>query len=78
MAREFAALGWIWAAIAGSYLFGFVIGVPLVAAVYSLTSVEWKRRWQRFTYAAIVTCLAFVIAYGFESLFNLSFYGLLT
>lgn len=78
MAREFAALGWIWAAIAGSYLFGFVIGVPLVAAVYSLTCVEWNRRWQRFTYAAVVTCLAFVIAYGFESLFNLSFYGLLT
>ena len=53
--RELVALGWIWAAIVATYLLGFEIGVPLVAAAYSLTSVEWNRRWQRFAYAAIVT-----------------------
>jgi putative tricarboxylic transport membrane protein len=76
--RELAALGWIWAAVAGSYLFGFEVGVPLVAAAYCLTSVEWSRRWQRLVYAAAVTGTAFGIAYGFVSLFNLTFTGLLT
>jgi putative tricarboxylic transport membrane protein len=76
--RELAALGWIWGAVAGSYLFGFEIGVPLVAAAYCLTSVEWSRRWQRFGYATAVTGTAFAIAYGFVSLFNLTFTGLLT
>ena len=46
---------WIWAAVGASYLFGFEIGVPLVAAAYCLTSVEWTRRWQRLAYAASVT-----------------------
>lgn len=78
LGRELAALGWIWAAIALSYLFGFVIGVPVAAAAYCLTSVEWSRRWQRFTYAAVVTLVAFGISYGCEYLFNLDFYGLLT
>ena len=76
--REFAALGWIWAAVAASYLFGFEIGVPVVAAAYCLTSVEWSHRWQRLAYAAVVTGVAFVIAYGFTSLFNLTFSGILT
>jgi hypothetical protein len=75
--RELAALGWIWAAIAASYLLGFEIGIPLVAAAYSLTSVEWNRRWQRLVYAVIVTGAAFGIAYCFVSLFNLTFSGLL-
>ncbi|MCL2581860.1 MAG: tripartite tricarboxylate transporter permease [Streptosporangiales bacterium] len=78
LGREFAALGWIWAAIVLSYLFGFLIGVPVAAAAYSLTSVEWKRRSQRFAYAAVVTVVAFAISYGCEYLFNLDFYGLLT
>lgn len=77
-AREFAALGWIWAAVAASYLFGFEIGVPVVAAAYGLTSVEWNHRWQRLAYAAVVTGIAFAIAYGFTSLFNLTFSGILT
>lgn len=77
-ARELAALGWIWAAVAASYLFGFEIGIPVVAAAYCLTSVEWTRRWQRLAYAAAVTGTAFAIAYGFVSLFNLTFTGVLT
>jgi hypothetical protein len=76
--RELAALGWIWAAIAASYLLGFEVGVPLVAAAYALTSVEWNRRWQRLAYAVIVTGTAFGIAYCFMSLFNFTFSGLLT
>jgi putative tricarboxylic transport membrane protein len=76
-AREFAALGWIWAAVGASYLFGFEIGVPVVAAAYCLTSVEWNRRWQRLAYATVVTGVAFVIAYGFVSLFSLTFTGVL-
>jgi putative tricarboxylic transport membrane protein len=76
--RELAALGWIWAAIVATYLLGFEIGVPLVAAAYSLTSVEWNRRWQRFAYAAVVTGVAFGIVYCFLALFHLSFTGLLT
>jgi hypothetical protein len=75
--RELAALGWIWAAIVATYLLGFEIGVPLVAAAYSLTSVEWNRRWQRFAYAAVVTGLAFGIASCFLDLFHLSFTGVL-
>ncbi|HTU72402.1 MAG TPA: tripartite tricarboxylate transporter permease [Trebonia sp.] len=78
MARELAALGWIWAAIAASYLFGFEIGGPLAAAAYCLTSVEWSHRWARLSYTVVVTGLAFGIAYGFISLFNLTFTGLLT
>lgn len=78
LGRELAALGWIWAAIVLSYLFGFLIGVPVAVAAYSLTSVEWKRRWQRFSYAAVVTVVAFAVSYGCEYLFNLDFYGLLT
>ena len=74
-ARELAALGWIWAAVAASYLFGFEIGIPLVAAVYCLTSVEWSRRWQRLAYAVAVTGTAFGTAYGFVSLFGLTFTG---
>jgi putative tricarboxylic transport membrane protein len=77
-ARELTALGWIWGAIATSYLFGFEIGVPVAAAAYCLTSVAWGHRWQRPVYAAAVTGVAFVIAYGFVSLFNLTFTGLLT
>ena len=75
--REFVALGWIWAAVGASYLFGFEIGVPLVAAAYCLTSVEWNRRWQRLTYAAVVTGMCFGIAYAFISLFSLTFSGVL-
>ena len=77
VARELAALGWIWAAVAVSYLFGFEIGVPVVAAAYCLTSVEWNRRWQRLAYAAAVTGVAFAIAYGFVSLFSLTFSGVI-
>jgi putative tricarboxylic transport membrane protein len=73
--RELVALGWIWAAIVATYLLGFEIGVPLVAAAYSLTSVEWNRRWQRFAYAAIVTGAAYGISYLFLSLFHLTFSG---
>jgi putative tricarboxylic transport membrane protein len=73
--RELVALGWIWAAVGASYLFGFEIGVPLVAAAYCLTSVEWGRRWQRLTYAAVVTGTCFGIAYAFTSLFSLTFSG---
>jgi putative tricarboxylic transport membrane protein len=75
--RELAALGWIWAAVIASYLFGFEIGVPVVAAAYCLTSIDWKRRWQRLTFAAAVTATAFVISAGFVSLFHLTFTGLL-
>jgi len=77
-AREFVALGWIWAAVGASYLFGFEIGVPLVAAAYCLTSVEWSHRWQRLVYAAVVTGTCFGIAYAFVTLFNLTFTGVLT
>jgi len=76
-ARELVALGWVWAAVVLSYLFGFEIGVPVVAAAYCLTSVEWNRRWQRLVYAAVVTGTAFGIAYGFVSLFSLTFSGVL-
>jgi hypothetical protein len=75
--RELVALGWIWAAVAASYLFGFEIGVPVVAAAYCLTAIEWGRRWQRLTFAAAVTGTAFLIAFGFISLFHLTFTGLL-
>jgi hypothetical protein len=77
-ARELVALGWIWAAVAASYLFGFEIGVPVVAAAYCLTAIDWGRRWQRLTFAAAVTGTAFLIAFGFVSLFHLTFTGLLT
>ncbi|HEX3711702.1 MAG TPA: hypothetical protein VHV09_02815, partial [Trebonia sp.] len=73
--RELVALGCIWAAIVATYLLGFEIGVPLVAAAYSLTSVEWNRRWQRFAYAAIVTGAAYGISDLFLSLFHLTFSG---
>jgi hypothetical protein len=76
-ARELIALGWIWAAVAASYVFGFEIGVPVVAGAYCLTAIEWGRRWQRLTFAAAVTGTAFLIAYGFVSLFHLTFTGLL-
>jgi putative tricarboxylic transport membrane protein len=75
--REFAALAWIWAAIVLSYLFGFQIGVPVVAAAYCLTSINWAHRWQRLTFAASVTVVALGIAIGFVSLFHLTFTGLL-
>lgn len=77
LAREFAALGWIWGAILASYLFGFAIGVPLAVLLYCLTSVEWNRHWQRLLYAGVVTCAAFGITYAFISLFSLTFNGLL-
>jgi putative tricarboxylic transport membrane protein len=76
-ARELAALGWIWAAVAASYLLGFEIGVPAVAAAYCLTAIQWNRRWQRLAYAAAVTAVAFAIAYGFMSLFSITFSGAL-
>jgi len=76
-ARELVALGWIWAAVAASYLFGFEVGVPVVAAAYCLTAVQWDRRWQRFTYAAAVTATSFAIAYAFVTLFSLTFSGVL-
>ena len=76
-ARELVALGWIWAAVAASYLFGFEVGVPVVAAAYCLTAVQWDRRWQRFTYAAVVTATSFGIAYAFVTLFSLTFSGVL-
>jgi putative tricarboxylic transport membrane protein len=75
--REFAALAWIWAAVVLSYLFGFQIGVPVVAAAYCLTSIDWTHRWQRLTFAASVTVVALGIAIGFVSLFHLTFTGLL-
>ena len=75
--RELVALGWIWAAVAASYLFGFEVGVPVVAAAYCLTAVQWDRRWQRFTYAAVVTATSFGIAYAFVTLFSLTFSGVL-
>ena len=73
--RELVALGWIWAAIVATYLLGFEIGVPLVAAAYSLTSVEWNRRWQRYVYAVIVTGAAYGVSYLFLNLFHLTFSG---
>jgi putative tricarboxylic transport membrane protein len=76
--RELAAIGWIWGAIVASYLLGFEIGVPLAAAAYALTSVEWNRMWQRLTYAAVVTGAAFGIAYCFLTLFNFTFAGIWT
>jgi putative tricarboxylic transport membrane protein len=75
--RELVALGWIWAAVVASYLFGFEVGVPVVAAAYCLTAVQWDRRWQRLTYAAVVTATSFGIAYGFVTLFSLTFSGVL-
>ncbi|HEX4255257.1 MAG TPA: hypothetical protein VH089_09225, partial [Streptosporangiaceae bacterium] len=75
--REFAALGWIWAAIGLTYLFGFQIGVPVAAAAYCLTSIDWARRWQRLTFAASVAVVTLAIAIGFVSLFHLTFTGLL-
>jgi putative tricarboxylic transport membrane protein len=77
LAREVAALGWIWGAILASYLFSFAVGIPLVALLYCLTSVEWKHLWQRLLYAGVVTCVAFGITYTFISLFSLTFNGLL-
>jgi putative tricarboxylic transport membrane protein len=74
--RELMAIGWIWAAIAASYLFGFEIGVPLAVAAYALTSVEWNRQWQRLTYTVVVTGAAFGIAYCFLTLFNFTFSGI--
>jgi putative tricarboxylic transport membrane protein len=76
-AREFAALGWIWAAVAASYLLGFEIGIPVVAAAYCLTAVQWSRRWQRLAYAVAVAAVTLAVARGFISLFNLTFTGLL-
>ncbi|HSZ39051.1 MAG TPA: tripartite tricarboxylate transporter permease [Trebonia sp.] len=76
--RELMAIGWIWAAILASYLLGFEIGVPLAAAAYALTSVEWSRWWQRLIYAAVVTGAAFGIAYCFLTLFNFTFAGIWT
>ena len=75
--REFAALAWIWAAVVLSYLFGFQIGVPIVAAAYCLTSIDWAHHWQRLTFALAVTVVALGIAIGFVSLFHLTFTGLL-
>ncbi|HEY6495786.1 MAG TPA: tripartite tricarboxylate transporter permease [Trebonia sp.] len=75
--RELTAIAWIWAAIAATYLLGFEIGVPLVAGAYSLTCVEWDRRWQRLVYAVVVTGAAFGIADLFLSLFHLTFSGAL-
>jgi len=75
--RELAALGWIWGAVVMSYLFGFEAGVPIVAAAYCLTAVGWRHRWQKLTFAAAATGTAFLIAFGFVSLFHLTFSGLL-
>jgi putative tricarboxylic transport membrane protein len=75
--REFAALAWIWAAVVLSYLLGFQIGVPVVAAAYCLTSIDWAHRWQRLAFALSVTVVAVGIAIGFVSLFHLTFTGLL-
>ena len=63
--------------MAATYLFGFQIGVPLVAGAYCLVSLEWSRRWQRLAFAVAVTGAACVIATGFVSLFHLTFSGLL-
>jgi putative tricarboxylic transport membrane protein len=76
-AREFAALGWIWGAILATYLFGFEIGVPVIVAAYCLIAVQWKHRWQRLTYAVVVTALSYGIAYAFITLFSLTFTGIL-
>ena len=51
--------------------------MPVVAAAYCLTSVEWNRRWQRLAYAGVVTGTCFGIAYAFVSLFSLTFSGVL-
>ena len=75
--RELVALAWIWGAIAAVSLFGFEVGVPVIAAAYCLVAVQWKRRWQRLTYAAVVTAVSFGIAYAFVSLFSLTFSGVL-
>lgn len=76
-AREFAALGWIWAAVAASYLFGFEIGIPVVAGAYCLTAVQWRHHWQRITHTAVVVAVSLAVAYGFVSLFSITFTGFL-
>jgi putative tricarboxylic transport membrane protein len=73
--REYVAIGWIWAAVVASYLFGFEIGVTVVVAAYSLTSIEWTRQWQRLVYAVAASAVGYGIAYTFVSLFHLSFTG---
>jgi len=76
-AREFAALGWIWGAILATYLFGFEVGVPVIVAAYCLIAIQWEHRWQRLTYAVLVTALSYGIAYAFITLFSLTFTGIL-
>ena len=75
--RELAALGWIVAAVAASYLLGFAIGVTVVIAAYCLAAVRWRRRWQSLLFAAGAAGTAFVIAVAFISLFHLTFFGVL-
>jgi putative tricarboxylic transport membrane protein len=75
--REVLALAWMFLAVLATYLLGFELGIVVVVAAYCLLGVDWRRHSARWLFAVGTTAVAFAIAYGFVSLFHLTFSGAL-
>jgi putative tricarboxylic transport membrane protein len=72
-AREAIALGWVALIALGAWLLGFRVGVPLVVAIYGLTSSGVPGRRNRVAFTVISTALVWLLAWAVFHYLFLSF-----
>jgi putative tricarboxylic transport membrane protein len=75
--RELTALGWVIAMALGAELFGFLIGIPLVVALYGLFGSGCSGLRSRVAFAASSTVVMAALTYGIFNVLHLTFQGVL-
>jgi hypothetical protein len=75
--REAAAFGWVLAMVAGAYLLGFLVAVPLIVFLYGLLASGCATRRSRLAFAVVSSIVMAGVTYGMFSVLHLSYPGML-
>jgi putative tricarboxylic transport membrane protein len=77
-AREAIALGWVVLLVLGAWLLGFRVGVPLVVAIYGLTSSGLARLRNRVAFTILSTAVVWLLAWAVFHYLYLTFSPVIT
>lgn len=77
--RELVAFAWLAGLVAGCYLVGFLVAIPVFMVLYCLTSTsDYFRTWRvRIVFAVLSATAMYLVTYESISLLNLAFHPIL-
>jgi hypothetical protein len=76
--RELMALGWVIVMAISAYVFGFVVGVPLVVLLYGVFGAGCTNLRNRLAFAASSTIVMAIVTYAIFNVLHLTYQGVLS